>query len=68
MWAMGIIVFMMLGGYPPFSGKNNTEIINCIRKNEIKWFKSRWDKVSNSGKEIVLGMLNRDCNKRLTAI
>jgi len=81
MWALGVIVFMMLGGYPPFSGKNNTEIVNAIRNygkigkdadrkpgDGIKWFKSRWDKVSEEAKSLVLGLLNPDPDKRFTAL
>ncbi len=49
MWAMGVILFMLLGGYPPFSGKSNKDIIEAIRNHDIKWFKSRFDKVSKEG-------------------
>lgn len=45
MWAMGVILFMLLGGYPPFSGKNNAEIIKAIREHQIKWYKSRFENV-----------------------
>ena len=31
MWSCGIILFIMLSGYPPFDGKNNIEIFNKIR-------------------------------------
>ncbi|CAD7966006.1 unnamed protein product [Amoebophrya sp. A25] len=67
MWALGVIVFMLLGGYPPFSGKNNNEIIAAIRKHEIKWFRSRFEKVSVEAKSLVLGLLEADPSKRLTA-
>lgn len=68
MWAMGIIVFMLLGGYPPFSGKDNQEIIHAIRKNNIKWFKSRFENVSTQGKNMIFGLLERKPEKRLTAL
>ncbi|CAD7934253.1 unnamed protein product [Amoebophrya sp. A25] len=67
MWAVGVIVFMLLGGYPPFSGKNNNEIIAAIRKHEIKWFRSRFAQVSSEAKSFVLSLLEKDPTKRATA-
>jgi len=32
-WACGIILFILLCGYPPFDGKNNDEIFNAIKTN-----------------------------------
>ncbi|CAD7937095.1 unnamed protein product [Amoebophrya sp. A120] len=67
LWAVGVIVFMLLGGYPPFSGKTNAEIIQAIRKNQIKWYRSRFEKVSDMAKVFVMGLLEKDPAKRFTA-
>ena len=49
MWAMGIILFMLLGGYPPFTGKSNAEIVANIKAGDIKWYRSRFEKISKVG-------------------
>ena len=33
-WAIGVILFMILGGYPPFSGKNDAVTFGLIRRCE----------------------------------
>jgi len=67
LWAIGVIVFMLLGGYPPFSGKTNADIIQAIRKQQIKWFRSRFEKVSDTAKIFVMGLLEKDPRQRFTA-
>lgn len=48
MWAMGVTLFMLLGGYPPFSGTGAVELMEAIRQHRIKWFKARWKNVGVS--------------------
>jgi calcium-dependent protein kinase len=31
-WSMGVVMFIMLSGKPPFGGKNNNEILNNVLK------------------------------------
>jgi calcium-dependent protein kinase len=31
-WSMGVVMFIMLSGKPPFGGKNNNEILNNVMK------------------------------------
>lgn len=30
MWALGVVLYMMVSGLPPFNGDNNKEIIKAI--------------------------------------
>jgi serine/threonine protein kinase len=30
MWAIGVITYVMLGGFPPFDGENDTEVFASI--------------------------------------
>lgn len=65
-WALGVILFMILGGYPPFSGKSNMEIIEAIRNYDLKWFKSRFSKVSKPALDLIKKLLHKDYEKRFT--
>ena len=40
----------MLVGYPPFNGDNNTEIYNEVKKVDISFEGSGWNKVKPEGK------------------
>lgn len=39
-WCLGILLYELLHGYPPFKGKNDTEKINNIKKNSAITFSS----------------------------
>jgi calcium-dependent protein kinase len=31
MWSMGVILYMILAGYPPFDGENDSAIIDKVK-------------------------------------
>ncbi len=57
-WSLGIILFRMIQGYYPFSGKNEKDIIHQILHNHITFNKNI--KISNSCKELILNMLEKN--------
>ncbi|KRX05524.1 Protein kinase-like domain [Pseudocohnilembus persalinus] len=66
-WSMGVIIYQMLYGYPPFNpkkGGNINDLINLIEKNEIKLPDEV--KVSNEAKDLIKKMLVIDPEKRIS--
>ena len=61
MWAAGVLVFNMLGGYLPFRTpeKSMTEDVNMPSP--------QWDDISSAGKDFIRAALDRDPDRRLTA-
>lgn len=36
-WSCGVILYIMLSGYPPFRGSNEKEILNKIRTGHLRF-------------------------------
>jgi calcium-dependent protein kinase len=66
-WSCGIILYILLCGYPPFEGKNQEEIFDGILKKKINLNNDEWEEVSNEAKDLVSKLLEKDPNKRITA-
>ncbi|TVU12902.1 hypothetical protein EJB05_46568 [Eragrostis curvula] len=66
-WSAGVILYILLSGIPPFWGKTKSKIFECIRSTELRFPSDPWDRVSESAKELIIGMLRRDPRQRLTA-
>ena len=56
LWNAGVILYILLGGEPPFKGGNDYTIYNKI--NEIKFdFGKKWDNISDSAKDLISHLL-----------
>jgi calcium-dependent protein kinase len=67
MWSLGVIIWMLLTGYPPFHGDEKT-IVAKIRTGKPDWsHKQRWKNVSQPAMDLVQKLLAFDPNERLSA-
>lgn len=46
MWSVGVILFILLSGYPPFYGQNKNEVFYKIEHCIYSLSTSEWQKVS----------------------
>jgi len=82
MWSLGIIMYILLCGYAPFSGncgldcgwERGESCMECqemlfanIKEGEVIFPVQHWDKVSLEAKDLILQLLVRDSNTRLDA-
>eukprot|EP00596_Hydrurales_sp_CCMP1899_P006881 CAMPEP_0119034050 /NCGR_PEP_ID=MMETSP1177-20130426/1100_1 /TAXON_ID=2985 /ORGANISM="Ochromonas sp, Strain CCMP1899" /LENGTH=400 /DNA_ID=CAMNT_0006991251 /DNA_START=71 /DNA_END=1273 /DNA_ORIENTATION=+ len=67
MWSIGVITYIILGGYPPFHDDNQKALFRKIRKAEFEFHPEYWEHVSEEAKDLIKGMLTKDPKKRLTA-
>jgi len=69
MWGLGVILFMMLCGRPPFDAKtgNDEDIFRVIIKGNYRMDDNEWLDVSSECKDLVRKLLQKKPNKRITA-
>jgi len=65
-WSLGVIVFVLLAGYMPFSGPQD-EQMKKITSGSFTMKPERWSSISEDGKNFVIALLQVDPKKRLTA-
>jgi serine/threonine protein kinase len=67
MWSCGVILFLLLGGYPPFQDKDMMKLFRKIRAADYSFLEKYWDPVSTPAKQLIVRMLTVDPSKRITA-
>jgi calcium/calmodulin-dependent protein kinase I len=67
MWSVGVILYILLGGYPPFIESTQRDLFRKIRKGEYEFHEEYWGTVSADAKELISSLLTVSCTNRLTA-
>jgi len=67
MWSIGVITYILLGGYPPFSEENDEELFRKIKAGKYHFHEKYWNHISQEAKDIIAKMLTVDKNDRITA-
>ena len=65
-WACGVILYIMLCGYPPFDGETENEILKAISKKKFSFPEEEWKSVSDDAKDLIKHMIC-DPDKRYNA-
>jgi serine/threonine protein kinase len=67
MWSVGIIIYSLLSGGLPFTGKTHLELFKAIIKGGFDFNATQWDEVSASAKDLISKLLVKDPSSRLSA-
>lgn len=66
-WSIGVILYILLCGFPPFYDENNAALFAQIKAGAFDFSSPYWDGVSESAKDLVRKLLTVDPTKRLTS-
>jgi len=66
-WSLGVIVYILLCGFPPFYAENDAQLFEKIKRGDYRFLQPYWDPVSDSAKDFIRHMLVVDPKKRWTA-
>ncbi|KAM0917813.1 hypothetical protein ACQ4PT_009245 [Festuca glaucescens] len=67
-WSAGVILYILLCGSPPFWAETEKGIFDAILVNQVDFCSSPWPTISESAKDLIRQMLNKDPKKRITAV
>ena len=66
-WSIGVILFILLSGKPPFSGDSDPDILNNVKKGIYSMSGNEWSSISQDAKDLVRLMLTFDPEFRISA-
>mmetsp|Transcript_15683 Transcript_15683/g.36065 ORF Transcript_15683/g.36065 Transcript_15683/m.36065 type:complete len:515 (+) Transcript_15683:129-1673(+) len=67
MWSCGVIMFVLLCGYPPFYGENDADVLSKVRLGNFSFNASDWKNVSEDAKNLIRMLLKMNPRDRYTA-
>ncbi|GFZ20622.1 calcium-dependent protein kinase 17 [Actinidia rufa] len=67
-WSIGVMLYILLCGVPPFWAESEHGIFNAILRGHVDFTSDPWPSMSTGAKDLVRKMLNSDPKQRLTAI
>ena len=68
MWSVGVIIYVLLVGYPPFMEDKQADLFRKIRSGEYEFFEEDWEGISEEAKDLIKSLLVTDPLQRLTAV
>ena len=64
-WSVGVVMFILLSGSPPFYDEDNFELFEKIKKCEYDMTSPQWESVSSEAKDFISKLLVADPEARI---
>eukprot|EP00930_Biecheleria_cincta_P055316 TRINITY_DN41645_c0_g1_i1.p1 TRINITY_DN41645_c0_g1~~TRINITY_DN41645_c0_g1_i1.p1 ORF type:complete len:484 (+),score=101.28 TRINITY_DN41645_c0_g1_i1:61-1512(+) len=64
LWSCGVIMFVLLCGYPPFHADTDREILSLVGRGEVKFDPTDWRDVSQDAKNLIRLLVEKDYQKK----
>ena len=66
LWSIGVMLYIMLCGSPPFNGSDD-QIIAKVKKGNWTFRGQAWSTISDEAKDLVTKLMEKNVNERLSA-
>lgn len=67
LWSCGVIMYVVLCGYPPFYGETDAEVLAKVRIGHFAFNQADWKRVSEDAKNLIRALLKMNPKDRFTA-
>jgi len=67
LWSIGVILYILLCGFPPFYSERTDELYNQIKRGEYEFPDPYWTEISFAAKDLVRKLLTVNPKRRYTA-
>ena len=58
MWSAGVILYIMLSGYPPFHGEDDMEVFQKVINYDYDFEDEVWYQISDEAKDLVSKLMS----------
>eukprot|EP00484_Ammonia_sp_Unknown_P023559 CAMPEP_0197025608 /NCGR_PEP_ID=MMETSP1384-20130603/5873_1 /TAXON_ID=29189 /ORGANISM="Ammonia sp." /LENGTH=622 /DNA_ID=CAMNT_0042454151 /DNA_START=11 /DNA_END=1879 /DNA_ORIENTATION=- len=63
-WSLGVIMYILVCGYPPFDGDTDFDVSDSITNDKLEFEPEDWNHVSKATQTLVRNLLSKDPSKR----
>ncbi|KAJ8756305.1 hypothetical protein K2173_025117 [Erythroxylum novogranatense] len=67
MWSLGVILYILLSGYPPFVAQSNRQKQQMIMAGDFSFYERTWKNITSSAKQLITDLLHVDPQRRPSA-
>merc|ERR1719217_307796 len=67
LWSCGVIMHILLCGYPPFIGETEEDVLVKVRKGTFFFIEKDWEKVSGDAQILISMLIKKNPQERFTA-
>lgn len=65
-WALGVVMFTIIGGAPPFYGESNQATFKKILAVDYEFYEDYWGEITDDCKDMIKGLLTKEMKDRWT--
>ena len=67
MWSVGVLMYILIGGYPPFYDEDTAVLYEQIKNGRFDFHDEQWASISMEAKDLIMKLLTVDPSSRIDA-
>ena len=67
MWSVGVLMYILIGGYPPFYDEDTAVLYEQIKNGRFEFHEEYWASISMEAKDLITKLLTVEPSSRIDA-